>query len=408
MATSRLVNGVMREFWQRDDAQAPGPPDPGAVVTTGIRISAGQLSRVQGILCVTNTAGTPSFTAALSISANRRLVVTVTNGGGGTGTWTLDVALVQSQDQGRRAGAGYISIANATAGLLALETLAQAYVVGAVEADQTMVIADADGGGVRVDGSGEVQVVTALGSVSTFEVRCNHDDIFVPIKFRRPGDFANPAQLVFEKSRGTFAVPGNIAQNDLLGCIDFYGRIAGAQVLGAQIIADATAVGASLDAQLEFYASVASAVSLTVSMGVLALNQPITTFYQLNHAVVPNVDAQGHLGNAAPLARSWGEIAGYDVNVMANVKMNAVPNTGVASYTIIFTNASVMPAGPVAAQVYVGSEDFSGPLGTGAAVVSVMAEEPAIAIGQTVADTLIPLRYNGANYWVLAYHDIPA
>jgi len=392
----------MREFWVEVAPQGPGAQP----FDTGIAISAGQLSRVQGFLSVTNVAGLPIMTAAASV-VNGHLRITVTNGGapGSTATWTLDIALLSSTDQGKRAGAGFITISNATAGLVGPQTLTQTYAVGAASADQTMVITQADGGAIIVDA--EASAAGANPSVA-FEVRQNGVDAGPwPLLCSRRGNFANPAAIYFEKARGTFAAPADVVQNDMLGCIDFFGRIGGVMSAqpGAQIIALVTSVaGGAIDGQLEFWTALDGATTKCITTGMIAANTPVTVFFESGHLVLPNVNQQGHLG-AIGSVRHWAEVAAYDVNVMANVQMGGVAVGGGAVQTVLLPVAGTTIPAPQAGHVYLGGATFTGDTGQGDASLGVSSEELAIAIGQVAATHLIPIMFNGHAYYLLAADD---
>lgn len=397
MATTRLVSGVLREFWRRDDAQGAGA----ANIDTNIRISAGQLSRVQGFLAITNVAGVPTFVVGTSI-VNGRLRVTVTNGGGGTGTWDLDVALVPSTDQGKRAGASYIMVTNGTPGLVGPQTLAQTYLQGAASADQTMVVTQADGGAIIVDA--EASVAGANPSVA-LEVRQNGADLGPwPLLLSRFGDFANPAALYFEKSRGTFALPADVQNNDMLGCIDFFGRVGGVMSLqpGSQIISHVAGVMAGLEGVLSIWTSSAGVSTRIVIFDHQAAGSPRIALDGTDGAIVPSLNTEGHLG---VVAAAWNSAYIYTVNVAANICMDGIAAAGGANLTIALTNGATMPV-PQANQVYLGAADWLGDGGAGGAALAISSEELVADTGGQ-PDTLIPIVFNGVPYYVLAIDRTP-
>lgn len=126
MAYTKIVSGVLREVFQEAVPQA----NVVQTVTTGIRISSGQLSRIRGFLTIDSVTGTPAVTATASV-VNGLLRVAVANAAAGTTfTWTLDVMLTQSSQQGRDAAAGavitivYGATASASAGDLVFASLA--------------------------------------------------------------------------------------------------------------------------------------------------------------------------------------------------------------------------------------------------------------------------------------------
>jgi len=59
-----------------------------------------------------------------------------------------------------------------------------------------------------------------------------------------------------------------------------------------------------------------------------------------------------------------------------------------------------MPVGPQLDRVYAGAENFV--TGTNLAALSLVGEEPAVAVGALVVDTVIPIRYNGISYYLTA------
>jgi hypothetical protein len=403
MATTRLVNGVMREYWRRDDAQGAGA----ANIDTDIRISAGQLSRVQGFLSIANVAGVPTFTVGTSI-VNGRLRVTVTNGGGGTGMWDLDVALVQSSDQGKRAGVGYIMITNATPGLVGPQTLAQTYVVGAAWTDQVMTIRDIDGGGVIVDAS---TAAATIGSGMALEVRQNDLDIPLPFRLARRGDFANPAALVFEKCRGTYTpmAPADVQAADMMGCIDWYARVNGTMTIGAQIIATVLSVaGDVLDGTLDFYVSSGSISTLAFRFDTQGTGTTPRGVLYADGEIVPSANNTGRFGIAAA---AWASAYIYTVNVAANICMNGVAAGGGAAYTVVFTNGATLPA-VQADQVYLGAVDFQGDSSVAnLAALALTTEEPLLPAGEEVHSHLVPITITDASgthsYYLMAVLNDP-
>ena len=396
----------IREIYEDTVGQANVSVD----VDTGIAISARQRSRVRGMLVVSSVAGgVPVITAVASIY-NGHLRVTIANATVGTTfKGLLDVELTQSSQQHSSAQAAVIAIVYGTLGAIApiplSQTLFQTYNYGGATADQTMVIANAKGGGVIVDASASGDPTVA--SVVTLEVRQNDLDIPLPLLLSRRGNFANPAQLVFQKARGTFTpdAASDVQANDLLGCIDFFGQLGGPpQTIGAQIIASVTSVTRGLDVQLEFWTSLSGTSTKLVTMGIPTGATPVTVFFEVNHLVVPNVTHTGHLGSLTSV-RVWGEISGYDVNVMANVQMGGVAAIGGANLTIALPNANpagptVMPA-PLADQVYLGALDWTGSGGGGGAALAISSEEIVVPTGGQ-PDTLIPITFNGVPYYLLA------
>lgn len=399
MALTKVVNGVMREFWIRDavgGAQGPGTEN----VDTTIAISAGQLSRVQAFLSVTNVAGLPIYAPppVLSVNAAGHLRVAVQNSGapGSTATWTLDVALLSSSDQGKRAGAGYVTVVNGTPGLVGPQTLAVTYAIGAAAADQTMTILDADGGGIIVDAS--TAGATAASTVA-MEIRQKDLDVPLPLLISRRGNFTNPGALVFEKARGTFTpnAPADVENLDLLGCIDFYGRVGGVQVLGAQIIGVCDGVIGGLRGGIEFYIKQAAGVAtrafkMLASPG--AYHFIVTDTGTITPEVAPNTCSLGEVGLA------WHTAYINTVNVYDNVCVGGVAAGVGADLTVALSNAAVGPGASVDL-THLYCVDWDG--NAGEAALAIYAEKAVAALVAQVADTLIPVTYNGTAYWLVAY-----
>jgi hypothetical protein len=404
MAAACQINGVMRELWTEIGPQGPGAQ----IVDTGIAISTAQLSRVQGFLSVSNLAGLPIMMAAPSV-VNRHLRITVANFGapGSTAAWVLDVALLSSTDQGRRAGAGFIMVVNATPGLVGPQTLAQTYAVGAgayPAADQTMTVLDADGGGIIVDASGPGATVA---SVIAFEVRQNDLDIPLPFRLARRGNFANPAALVFDRARGTFAAPVDNQAADMMGCIDFYGWVNNAQSAqpGAQIIGVVTSVAAAvLDGALDFYAGLNSVSTQVLRLDVGGTGGiPRGVLYGAGE-FVPSANSTGSLGIVGAV---WNLVSATDVCVYGNLRMGGAAVGGAATQTVLLPVAGTALPVPQVGQVYLGGATFTGTTGQGDAALAISSEELAIPVGIAVATHLIPVMFNGNAYYLLAADDEP-
>jgi hypothetical protein len=251
MAATAIVLGTLREIWQETVPQGSGAP---AIVTTGIRCDTRSLSKVRAQLVIDAITGAPAPAATAQISATGFLEFLVSTGGAGaTMTWTLDAQLTHSVQQGNdRVHGAYISIVNSAAvgGGIASQTLAQTYAIGAVAADQRMVIDTAKGGGVVVEAS--TAAVTADGV--SFEVRQNATWA-MPVRVVRAGDDAVGGNVQFSKSRGTIAAPTSVISNDSIGDIDFYGDFGGAFSIGNRIRALCTAIDEfGWDTAIDFYA----------------------------------------------------------------------------------------------------------------------------------------------------------
>jgi hypothetical protein len=542
MAITPLVQGVQREIWREFALQGGGVAQD---VHTGIRISAPKLACVQGLLTIDTPTGNPVFAAVPYVGTGiyeGLLQVQVTNlaGGGGanSGMWTLDVRLVQSPSQANRGNTGYILTAQgaSSGGILAPETLKQAYDIGVGPADQTLTLTDAHGGGLLIDGTDagftipgsalEIRAGQAWSTPVTLS-RYTDDAVAHVLEFTKArGTFAAPANvqvndaigtinfnaqvtggpilgaaieavclaqggatlgtaldfhiisvgaaaylawriatgvspidssaligygsfplvypntnnvgglgqanniwsvaylgnanlyhasddvvssiIQFSKSRGSLAVPTDINASDELGSIDFYGRVAGAPVLGAKIVAVCTAVpgGVQLTSVVDFYTMDFGVSHHAWRMDTSSASSGELTGYGTNPLIVPNTDSTGHLGVGGSGPQRWLELNVLTANVYANVCLGGAAIGGGAKCTVLLPNASggcAMPV-PQANQVYLGSLDFT--VGSFHAVLAISAEEPALEDPAPVT-TGIPINYNGVDYYLHASLQAP-
>jgi len=396
-----LVRGVLREIWRESVAQGGGV---GQVVYTGIRVSAANLCRVEGLLTVDTVVGSPLITATPYLAGGDGLLrVAVSNiaAGGNTATWTLDVKLLQSPNQANRGANGYIMVAGgATSGLAAPQTLAQTYTLGAVQGDQTMTITNADNPGtigIIIDGS----TAGVTGNGVSLEIR-QHADHAVPVLFSRWGNIAAGPNLQFSKARGTYGVPAVLNAGDELGTIDFYSYNVDAFTLDARIVATTRLASPDHGVGLDFHITSANIVrhqAMTLyghgpSEGSVTILKLYTSPY-----VLPDVTNTGSLGNST---LRWNGLYCDDAWVYKNILLGGLwAAGGGAELTLVLHNTSVMPV-PQANQVYIGSNDFGVNAGSNLAVLEISAEEPPVAVGAAVVDMLIPLRYNGRKFYLHA------
>jgi hypothetical protein len=275
----------------------------------------------------------------------------------------------------------------------------QCYAVGAVSADQTMT----DGGGIIVDASGPG--ATAALSISAMEIRQNDLDIPLPFRLSRRGNFANPAALVFDRARGTFAAPVDNQAADMMGCIDFYGWVNNAQSAqpGAQIIGVVTSVAAAvLDGALDFYAGLNSVSTQVLRLDVGGTGGiPRGVLYGAGE-LVPSANSTGSLGIVGAV---WNLVSATDVCVYGNLRMGGAAIGGGATQTVLLPVAGTVLPVPQVGQVYLGGATFTGDTGQGDAALAISSEELAIAIGQVAATHLIPVMFNGHAYYLLAADD---
>jgi hypothetical protein len=408
MAATRLILGVLREVWQETVAQGPGAQ----VVSTGIRITASQLCRVQGLLTVVTPTGSPIFTAVPSI-VNKKLVVTVTNtaAGGNLGTWTLDVRLVQSSDQANQGATahslgttGYIQVANgATSGLAGTQTLHQTYNYGASAADQTMVLDTvAKGGGIIVDGS-----TAAMTTGYSLEVKQNalHD---VPFAVSRRINQVPGASLVVDKARGTYALPLDVQVADELGAIEFVGRLGGVGAIKTRISSFCASVAAGGAFSLNLQASDTGAMSSPYTMqvasenggdAVVTLNGAWATFWPIS-------DSIGQLGG---LGHTWAQLFVNTANVYANVCLGGATPGVNAFQTVVLPVAATMPPVASVGLVHIYAQDFIGtPCSPPFGAALAWSSEAAVQNATQVANRLVPVVVNGEQLLLLAINLNPA
>jgi hypothetical protein len=402
MAATRLVAGVQREIWQEVVAQGGGASQP---VPTGIRIGAGQLCRVQGLLTVATPVGSPVFTAALSIVAGR-LVVTVANtaAGGNTGTWMLDVRLVQSMSQANAGASGYIMVANGAAGggIAAPQTLAATYVVGASDVDQRMIVQTAKGGGVTIDCTDAG--VTADGV--SLEIR-QSAAWSMPTVIDRHANDNQGATLHLSRARGTYPVPADLQVGDAIGTIRFVNQYLGAGQFGTLIAASVTDVTGGPATAYDFYATYANVPMNSWRMDRPGANLTRLIGFGTGPGIIPNTTHTGYLGEDDKI---WGQINVDDVKVYANILVSGNAAGANADQTIAFRAAGTTEPTATAGLVHVYAWLFAGGGGgTNAAALTVFADEPVLA-AQAFADYQvgIPLRYNGKDYYLLARDMSPA
>jgi hypothetical protein len=392
MAHTRQVSGVLREIFTGTQSAAGG----NEVVDTGIRISAGQLSRVRGLLTVTSQVGLPVVTAAGSV-INGLLVVTIANNVGGSSiTFTLDIELTHSVQQALdRAAAAYIQVAAGTVGLLAPQTLAVTYAVGAAPTDQTLVLTDGDGGGLVLDGA-------ALTAGAVLETRFSTAAISPVIFGRATADGGAPL-LHLRKARGSHAAPGAVQANDLFGDISFWGYYNAAYNEYANIQALCYSLaGAQMYCGLEFRTTHADVRSVAWRMNTTAAGGMLIG-YGTQPIVQPNTTETGCLGQTDHI---WDLAYVNTVFVYDNLSLGGASVLGGADHTIVLPNSATLPA-PQANQVYLGALDFGGAGGTNLACLTISSEEPVILVGAYEVDTLIPIRFNGVAYYLHATNDTP-
>jgi hypothetical protein len=413
MAAQRLIRGVQREIWRELVAQTPG--DGAIPITTNIRIGAGQLCRVQGVFACDVPTGSPAWTVVPSRNAAGFLVVTVTNtaAGGNNGTWTLDVRLVQSPSQANQGATqgspgttGYIVISNgATSGLNAPQTLAATYLIGGAAADQTMTLTDTDGGGILINATD-----ADFTDTSALEIRQNHahESPLLLSRYLASVNVAGP-NLTFYREGGVFGANGNVATDDELGTIDFSGYNAGGAGIFARIVGLAINVGADpdflLNSAIDFYCSYENIVTRAWRMDKSA-NGAVLIGYGAGGSPSPTImpSANG-IGTLGLVGTQWHAIHVETANVYDNVCLDGAAPDAAAHNTILLPVAGTGMPAPQVGQVYLGAVTFTGDSGQADAALALVSEELAIAIGQKVATHLIPLNFNGHDYYVLAYDD---
>ena len=210
--------------------------------------------------------------------------------------------------------------------------------------------------------------------------------------------------LAFHKWRGTTSVPANILAGDDLGALDFYGYPAGAPTLDARIVATCVTAAPTYGTGIEFYIKPRSGV-LSTAMVLNGDGIGANTTLILSNApdVIPDVDGTGQLGI---VGNQWDAAHIDGIYVHENLSVGATAFAGGADHTILYTSTGCVVPAPQAASVYQGAELFT--LGSNQAAVSISAHEPAVAVTAETADTLIPIIYNGTEYYLLAYTVPPA
>lgn len=366
-------------------------------ITTGIRISAGQLCRVHGLLVVGTPTGTPLFTATPSV-ANGVLVVTVVNVAGGgaanAAPWMLDVQLEHSLVQATRGANGYILIASGTAaaGFGGSQTLSQTYLVGAAAENQTLALATIKGDGIIVDGS------TQVGAAGLYAFEVREGTNYPIMAITRRGNDATGTVLEMNKSRGAFGAPADVQAGDYIGTMTFEGRVGGLPVEFAHLAVQCINAAGGGSAGLELYllAGGAPTQALAVQVGASA-----NTWSFYREATLIPVGGSSALGVAiAP----WSVLHVTTANVYANVCLGgATPGAG-ANQTVLLPNAgTVAPATSVgAAHLYSGT--WNGP-GTEFGQTSfAWSQEAAVIapVSSAVVSHLIPVVVNGVPYLLMA------
>lgn len=409
MAATAIVQGVLREIWRESVPQAGGPPQ---VVTTGIKASLATLARLRASLTIEAITGAPAVSATPSLDATGHIVITVANPTMGSSIlWTLDVELTHSSQQANDLnGVPTIQIAMGvlSTGFLP-ETLAQAYAVGASDSDQRMIITNADGGGVTIDAS----TAGVTGDGVSLEIR-QHDTHAVPFVInRRSASQALGPKMNFDRARGTYAVPTDVVQDDLLGAIDFYGRLGGTPVWAARIVNTCTSVaGAVLDSAIDFYTARDSAVAGTWRMSLNGPTAGLLTGYG-NCGIMPSADNVGFIGEWASSA--WQTMTAYSFFARANVCIGIDTTGANAHHTLCMAVANtVLPAASVGlVHVYAGELGNTVPDApaalpdeAGSALSWSQAGEVSLAGAFVVPDRLIPVMVNGTAYWLMAVQDI--
>jgi len=345
-------------------------------------------------------AATPS--ASASISADGFLQVTVANGAVGTSiNWTLDIQLTHSIQQAKDALPGaYIAVVNGAGvgGGISGLTIHQAYDFGAVAANQTIVINDTTkGGAVIIDAS--TAAVTGAAT-SSFEVRQNALHAVPMVISRRIGGQAPGPNLQFSRARGTYAAPAAVANDDELGTLDFYGYPVNTFTLDARIVSTVEVAAPTYATALQFYVTArGGALARAARLDMNGVGSNTTLLLYNNPDVEPGVDHTGRLGEST---NRWGSIHVDTVHAYSNVCLKGAVVGGGATGTVLLLNTATMPV-PQANQVYLGSNDFGVGHGSNLATLAISAEEPAVALAAEVADTLIPVLYDGAPYYLFAY-----
>ena len=355
MAATKIVSGVIREVWRETANQA----NVSVPIPTGLRVSTRQLPRVRAQLIIDSVVGAPVITAVASI-VNKRLVVTVANSAGGTTfNWTLDVELTQASQQGSSAQAAVIEIigGGALPGVPSQQNLSQTYNFGTLTAHQTMTLTDDKGGGVVLDGTDG----GFTGAVHSLEIKGPNLSV---VQFPRSG--GSTQTIIQSQAVAGFASPWK--PFEITACILTLTGAPGA----------ITAVG-------------------LMHIDTLTINGAGTTIGDAYNLFIDD----GPSGSAT-ITRSWSLCTIGNIQCRKNLYLTDSPDgiAAGASGTLAFSNINTMPVGPQLDRVYAGAENFV--TGTNLAALSLVGEEPAVAVGALVVDTVIPIRYNGISYYLTA------
>jgi len=397
MSIQLLVEGTHRSIYQ-DTASINGGTT--QQVLTRIRTSVEQLARVQGLLVISNPVGAPVFTATPSVSSTGLLVVTITNTAapGNAGSWMLDVRVALSLEQGSPLTSlsdGYILVANGAVNTTppapATETLNQAYVAGSTAADQTLVLATAHGGGLCLNAS----TGGASGAMYSLEVR--QDVTYsTPVGFRRWGTDAVGPILEFTKSRGIFSAGTDVVISDVLGAINFKGRVT-TSILAAQIASVVTSITSGLSASIEISAAYQSVL---IPVARLSAQSGLDGLLFTALGEYPIIRPQTFGGSLGEFDARWDELHVDTANVFANVCMGGIlPGAG-AMQTLMFPIVGTVEPSTTVGQIHVCAAPFVG--GSGLAALTIVAEEPENTAEWNV-DTGIPIKYNGQYYYLCAH-----
>ena len=394
MAATPLIFGVMREVWSETASQPGGAPQ---TFITGIRINAGELSRVKGLLTITGFTGSPTVSVTAGISVGGFLTITVANpAADSTINWLLDVQLTHTVQQAPSADAAVILIAS---GVLAggpggTETLAQAYNLGTTAADQTLTLDTAKGGGLVIDAT----TGTVTGPLSSLEVK-QSAAVLTPVVLDRRGADAFGPVLEFNTGRGTFGAPTDVLVNDVIGAINYKGIMGGVLTPAGHVNVVCTDVsaGPQFSTAFDFAPSSFSVDTPAFRMQADSAGGHLTGF-GTSPSIMPQTTQTGSLGIGGLSPQRWNELHVHTAYVIDNVCLGGVATGFGANQTVVLPVTATPPGASVGLTHLFSQNAFV--LG---AALAIFQEAPTAVYSAEPPTTLVPVVVNGVAMYLFAH-----
>lgn len=393
MAATRLVSGVMREVWSETASQPGGAPQ---IFVTNIHIDAGGLSRVKGLLTITGFTGTPAVSATADIFLGFLRITVANAASGSTINWLLDVQLTHTVQQAPSAEAAVILVAS---GVLSntspggTETLAQAYNIGVVAADQTLILDTAKGGGLVIDATTGA-VTGPLYSLFVMQSA----DVFTPVGLARRGGDAFGPILEFNTARGTFGAPADSQGGDIIGLTNYIARINNLPVTATTIqsVVAGISTGPVLSAAIEFSATFENVLDRVWMMDRVFGGSGRLLGFGPTPVIVPAGDHTGQLGQ---ITVRWDSAFVDTANVYSNVCVGGATPGLNALQTVVLPVVNTTPPATSVGLTHIFSQNAF-LLG---AALAVFQEAPTQLYSGQTATNLIPVVWNGISYYLFAY-----